>query len=816
MKRVAVILAVLAACACARDPERTLGATFDAARLAVRRGELTDAQVLVDRALSVARPDSEWTWNFRLLRGEILFLQHQPSEVLPLVKATLPAGAAFDPLRARQKYLEALVLRGENRFADALATLEEARRLAPASRDIQLDVACLDGQLRMRLGKWTQAESTLNAVVVQAAAAGDRYHEARALNDLGMGSLVRGRWDEALPRFERVLSFRDLEQLTVYTGALGNAGICYARLGEFDRALAIQRRSVSLHSNRGQRADFEQALGELGNTLVQQGNPRQALRFVRQALDVAKEHNLQADAALWAGNLASANIALNQWDEAALFNDEATRLKSASRTGNPVYNTLNAALIAQGRGRLDEARSLFEQALAGAESDAILRWSAHAGLASIAVAAAQPDQAARHFEAALDTIEKTRADLRKTDYKLTFLTRLILFYQAYVDALVDQGRFERALEISESSRGRVLAERNGLAPPAKPNAAMFRDVSSRSRTILVSFWLGPVRSYAWVVTPGGVRIVHLPPAVEIETLVRGYQSMIDNGLADPLAATDSPGDRLYRLLVEPILPLIGSGTRLVIVPDGALHGLNFETLPVAGERRHYLIEDVEIQTAPTLAMLASPPTPQTGPPSSLLLIGDPAPHDPDFPRLKHAVAEMANVSKHFAPAAVTAFQGGDASPEAYRAAPPDRFTFVHFTAHAAANFQSPLDSAVILSGPESGFKLYARDVAEVPLRAELVTVSACRSAGERAYSGEGLVGFAWAFLRAGARRVIAGLWDVDDRSTAQLMDHMYGRVVAGDSPSRALRDAKLAFLAKGGNFARPYYWGPFQLFTVAP
>ena len=69
-----------------------------------------------------------------------------------------------------------------------------------------------------------------------------------------------------------------------------------------------------------------------------------------------------------------------------------------------------------------------------------------------------------------------------------------------------------------------------------------------------------------------------------------------------------------------------------------------------------------------------------------------------------------------------------------------------------------MDLAVIFSGPDTAFKLYARDVAEMPLTADLVTVSACRSAGDRAYSGEGLVGFAWAFLRAGSRRVVAGLW----------------------------------------------------------
>ncbi len=122
---------------------------------------------------------------------------------------------------------------------------------------------------------------------------------------------------------------------------------------------------------------------------------------------------------------------------------------------------------------------------------------------------------------------------------------------------------------------------------------------------------------------------------------------------------------------------------------------------------------------------------------------------------------------------------------------------------------------MILSGPDDGYKLYARDVADLPLQAELVTVSACRSAGERVYAGEGLVGFAWAFLRAGARRVIAGLWDVDDRSTADLMDAMYARLAAGDSPPQALRAAKLALMARGGAVAKPYYWGPFQVFTVS-
>jgi CHAT domain-containing protein len=290
--------------------------------------------------------------------------------------------------------------------------------------------------------------------------------------------------------------------------------------------------------------------------------------------------------------------------------------------------------------------------------------------------------------------------------------------------------------------------------------------------------------------------------------------MIDSSLADPLARAGTAGDRLYELLIAPAA--IPPGAAVVVVADGALHGLNFETLPVDGPRRHYWIEDVEVQVAPSLSLLTTArPRPKRRQ-DELLLIGNPTPRAPEFPALSYAPAEMASIVRRFPEGYVTSYDGERASPAVYRQAPLDQFAMIHFTAHATANVDSPLDSAVVLSGPDNGYKLYARDVADTPLRADLVTVSACRSAGERTYSGEGLVGFAWAFLRAGARNVIAGLWDVDDRSTARLMDGLYAGISESHAPAKALRDAKLDLIKQGGQLSRPYYWGPFQLFTVAP
>jgi CHAT domain-containing protein len=378
--------------------------------------------------------------------------------------------------------------------------------------------------------------------------------------------------------------------------------------------------------------------------------------------------------------------------------------------------------------------------------------------------------------------------------------------------LIEQGEPDRALEIADSSRGRVLAEKHGVAPPARVTTAAMRRLAAESKAVLLSYWLTPSRSYLWVIGGHGITRVDLPPSGEIEKLVREHQQAIANSLADPLAAQGA-GDRLYTVLVAPAARAIQRGSDVIIVPDGPLHGLNFETLPVSGERRHYWIEDVTVQIAPSLAMLRQ--TPPSTPSRSLLVFGNAGAREPEFPSLRFAPVEIANVTRHFSSDRVAAYQAERATPAAYRAAGVGQFGLVHFTAHATANGESPLDSAIVLSGTDT-FKLYARDVADQPLAAELVTVSACRSAGERAYSGEGLVGFAWAFLRAGAKRVIAGLWDVDDRSTAELMDMLYEGIASGKSPADALRAAKLEMLTRGGTFAKPYYWAPFQLFTVVP
>jgi CHAT domain-containing protein len=299
----------------------------------------------------------------------------------------------------------------------------------------------------------------------------------------------------------------------------------------------------------------------------------------------------------------------------------------------------------------------------------------------------------------------------------------------------------------------------------------------------------------------------------VEALVKAYEKSLEYSWGDPLANHDAAGQKLWSALLEHVAPEIPKGSRLIVIPDGALHRLNLETLLVPGPVPHYWIEDVEIAVAPSITVLtAEKPSPVEAHTPSLLLIGAPT-AVPGFDKLPQAEAEIGAIQKRFPDAAKEVLTGPFATPAAYKQAGPERFSLIHFAAHAEANQESPLESAVILSPKDNLYRLHAREIIDSKLTADLVTISGCRSAGVRTYAGEGLIGFAWAFLQAGSRAVIAGLWNINDGSSKPLMDGLYGDIAAGQNAVTALRNAKLAMLKGDPQYRKPYFWAPFQIYV---
>jgi CHAT domain-containing protein len=278
-----------------------------------------------------------------------------------------------------------------------------------------------------------------------------------------------------------------------------------------------------------------------------------------------------------------------------------------------------------------------------------------------------------------------------------------------------------------------------------------------------------------------------------------------------LETSNAAGKKLYDLLIAPAQSLIPKGSHVTILPDGSLYNLNFETLLAPSPQLHYWIDDAVISNANSLMLLSAPvklPPAQT---KRLLLVGNPISPNSEFPNLPLAAAEIEGIEKYFPAAARTVLSGDRASSSAFITSEPGQFSFIHFVTHGTASRTSPLDSAIILTREGDSYKLYARDIVKEKLHADLVTISACHGEGARTYSGEGLVGLTWAFLRAGAHGVIAALWEVSDSSTPQMMDQLYAEMTKGVAPDIALRDAKLALLHSNTIFRKPFYWAPFQL-----
>jgi CHAT domain-containing protein len=814
-----LLAAILLLCGCGLRPAERLEALFEAASDDLHAGELAKAQLAAEHGISVAaaRHDLVYRWKFRLLRCEVLLNSRRAEEVLNQLRDAVPQAPEFAALAARKMMIEARALATLGRLDEGEALLSAAHRAAEGARaeDVLLDIETIQGLRLMRRQHYDEAETALRRALVRARALHSTYSEAGVQVNLGLSRLMRLRYDEAIPYFERAAALAGPRSRTLYFGARINLAACYSQLGEHDRALEIHLQSVAQNERSGDKSYLHNSLGETGHTYMTKGDPKAALPYLERALSLASEANNTRDAAIWAGNLSECYSELRDWQNAATFNREAIRLKNAAHVHTLYYNVLNAARIARGRGESAEAARLYQQAIDEGRKDPAVVWEAHAGLGAVALRQHRPAAAVQHFEEAVNVLEKTRADVVGTELKLPFLTQRISLYQQYVETLIDQGDTGRALAVADSSRAQVLAGHPGTVTGGRLPAEAFRGIARQSGALLLSYWLGGARSHAWVVNAREIHHVPLPPAAEIEALVREYQDAIERRLADPLRTRIPAGERLYQLLIAPVRQWIPAGSHVILATDGVLHGLNPEALPQPpsqpGGAPRYWIEDVTLAIAPSLALLAErlarPGTPR------LLLLGDPVASDSSFPPLTHAAGEIASVTRGFG--------GRDhevvlvreaATPEAYRAAGPGSFSAIHFTAHAQANRESPLDSAVLLSGG----KLYAREVMDVPLTADLVTVSACRGVGLRTYSGEGLVGFAWAFLHAGARHVIAGLWDVNDQSTAALMDVLYRELAAGKPPAAALRAAKLALIESPGNLHKPYYWAPFQLYTVTP
>src|SRR5205807_6730745 len=269
-----------------------------------------------------------------------------------------------------------------------------------------------------------------------------------------------------------------------------------------------------------------------GNTYARRGDARRAIPYYEKALALARTDE---DTALWLRNLASAYVNTGNLEAAQVNNQRAASL--APGPGSKARILENAAAITAGQQQYGKACELYREAIQAAPGNPEVLWQSHAGLAETYTQMGEHIGANREFMETLEVIDNNVARLSTADYKLTFFSRLISFYQNYVHALVGRQAFTQALEVADSSRARILFERLSIeGKPARRSGGDYRAIAKSSGSVILFYWLAPKASYLWVVTPERIHPpVELPPADQIQRWVNEYRAFVEQRAGDPMA-----------------------------------------------------------------------------------------------------------------------------------------------------------------------------------------------------------------------------------------------------------------------------------------
>ena len=804
-------------------------AEYDYAWTLFQHGNLARSQQEAEEAVRQFQfADPTWVSNFQILQAESMLFRGMYEDALRLLAACHPASDNREGT-IRKLAIEAVALTRQQQQSMANQKLSQAEVLCNGGAYAACgDVLRARGILASSQGRLAEARLFFLDTLAFARLHQDRLLETNASLNLGFASLQTNRYDEALDWSRS--AYRDALKLgadDMAQAAAGNLGWAYLQLGDRERALEqfleAEKSATRLGNIRGEL----KWISDAGYVYHDGGDLARATQSYRQALYLARQIDSKEDIVNALEDLAEVSVETGKLEEASSYIDQVTPMERAGGNRLSPNVLLTQGMLAAARLQDRQAESLFRAVQDDPASPTTTRLDAGDELARLYERQGNAQAAERMYKATLANFESARAKLRNEESKLPFLANAARIYDDYIHLLVRQGRSDEALAAADQSRARTLAQGLGVGKTSfQPAALNPRQIARKTGATLLFYWLGARQSYLWAITPTRIALIQLPAQDELVTRAERYRKALLD-LQNPVEEGNEDGQALYKLLVAPAAKFIRPSVPVMILSDGALNQLNFETLLVPGPgpgigprsdpspKMHYLLEDATLLSAPSLAMLAAAKPARIGD-RSLLLLGNPVSPSEDYPSLPLFGFEMTRIERHFAANHLAVFAGQQASPEAYLSSRPAQYSYIHFVAHAVASRTDPLDSAIILSRGQAGensFKLYARDIMRHPIDARLVTISACYGSGTRTYAGEGLVGLSWAFLRAGAHSVIGALWEVSDDSTPRLMDTLYQGLEGGQSPAVALRQAKLALLHSQSRFRAPFYWAPFQIYT---
>lgn len=739
-------------------------------------GELEPALATSAAALELQRKLDNGQGEGRSLRriGETYYSLGQVDLAAEYLEQALPISVATGDGRNQEATLRNLgnVAFLERDYAGALDYHRRALEIAASVSD-RAHLELLIAKDLLALGRAAEARAAALQAGQTADGTGSQTLRAAVLNALGRAQILNGEHAPARASLERAAAiFESLGLGSEYAEALHGLSLAARAANDLDRALDYGSRA--LHEVDGLRAqvadpelraffagarrEYYETQIELLMTSAARAGGTAAEDFARQALQVSERGR--------------ARMVADLLQESALDLRAASGAQAQARRGE-LYE------------KLAESRHRRDQLIArGASGDAVRE-----SLAELAA-----------IENELNLVE---IELRRNDPRYRALT----------------------------------------APEPLTSGEMQARLDADS--VLLQYSLGASASYVWAVTHDGVTALTLADRATIEGAVRRALAGMDAGAAAGDASSVAALRELAALVIAPAAAQL-SKPRIVLALDGALQYVPFGALPIAAPDGTLapLLATHEIVEVPSLSVHALAARERTTDSRKTLAVfadpvlqpGDPRLHGqpvanaavqaptlaartsagPELQRLLSTSYEGEAIAGLVAGGESMLASGFAANRTAVLGAQLAGFRYIHFATHGVVDSRYPGLSALVLSQfdergrPQDGF-LRLNDIYGLKLDADLVVLSACETALGRDIRGEGLIGLTQGFLSAGARSLVASLWQVPDRATAELMTQFYRYLLTdGLRPAEALRRAQL-WSASQRRYRHPYYWAGFVL-----
>jgi CHAT domain-containing protein len=704
-------------------------------------------------------------------------------------------------------------------------------------------------------GNTASAVSLIGKAILSAYRTDDIASQVRLLSMLGNGFNEERRFSEALIMFKRAIT---IAEGTPDAGfpfmAYGGEAAALTGLHQTEQAKRLLERALTAARSQENLSNEADLLVQMGEVAMADRKLEQAKYLFARSGQIAGEIRMYRTLSYAMFDLADVERQLDdvQGSSRAL----KTGLDASRRLGDRYYlpRDLTAlAEIAEAQNRLRLADRLFEQA----ENvlDGILI-NQHSFEESTARAGSMSNTYLEHFRLALQMGNVSRAfqvlerirgrtvasrlySHEKSDNKSPSLVLSEAKIAATQLALL---RTDDAKERSALLEQLLADERNlafelnetGLQRQellVKPTPLKTIRAALGDEEVLLEYVLGEPNTFCVAISRRSTHIFTLSAGSDrIKTLTESYLSEIESRKSN-----DQLSEQLYTILLEPVLKSFHQ-SRLIISPDGILYSLPFEALR---DGNGFVVRSKIVSYTPSASVMwrlrtapiveshgsllaigavdynmvrALPKSVARGSVAAVIVRGLAELSGSRLDDLPASRDEVLMIGQIAGPSAKLLL-GKNATESAFKNLALSDFRVIHFAAHAAADPQYPDRAALVLgigSNTSDDGLLQVREIMHLPLKAELVTLSACDTNVGAAEGEAGMVSLEQGFLIAGARAVVASLWNVEDRSTTVLMKAFYTHLAQREDKALALMHAKRDILEQYGDVS-PYYWASFVM-----